>query len=29
MNYSEEHTFNRKALDYMINRVLQENEEKT
>ena len=28
MNYSEEHTFNKKALDYMINRVLQENEEK-
>ena len=28
MNYSQEHIFNQKALDYMINRVLQENEEK-
>lgn len=28
MNYSKEHTFNKKALDYMINRILQENEEK-
>lgn len=28
MNYSMEHIFNRKALDYMIDRVLQENEEK-
>ena len=28
MNYSKEHTFNKKALDYKINRILQENEEK-
>ena len=28
MNYSQEHIFNQKALDYMINRVLQENNEK-
>ena len=28
MNYSQEHIFNEKALDYMINRVLQENNEK-